>query len=108
MADAIEHLRNLERTVADLIRLLVPHDFELLVDLIFTASGWRRIGVVGKTQKTIDIALELPSTGERAFVQVKSKTKQSELDQYLLLFEEMDDYGRMFLHITRLELRLNV
>jgi hypothetical protein len=42
----------------------------MLVDLVFANSGWRRIGRVGKTQKTVDIELMLPTTGERAFVQV--------------------------------------
>ncbi len=34
-------------------RLLEPQDFELLVDLVFSTSGWRRVGVVGGTQKTL-------------------------------------------------------
>lgn len=33
-----------------LMQLLTWQDFELLVDLVFSASGWRRTGVVGKTQ----------------------------------------------------------
>jgi hypothetical protein len=53
------------------MKLLGPRDFETLVDLVFSTSGWRRQGVVGKTQKTLDLDLILPSTGERAFVQVK-------------------------------------
>ena len=36
-------------SVLGLMRLLEPRDFELLVDLVFTSSGWRRVGVVGKT-----------------------------------------------------------
>jgi hypothetical protein len=66
-----------------LMKLLLPRDFELLVDLVFTTSGWRRLGVVGKTQKTIDLVLMLPSTGERAFVQVKSHTTSAELAEYV-------------------------
>jgi hypothetical protein len=70
-------------TIKTLIQLLTWQDFELLVDLVFAQSGWRRIGEVGGLQKTVDLQLELPSTGETAFVQVKSKTDQAQLDSYL-------------------------
>jgi hypothetical protein len=66
-----------------LMKLLGWRDFELLVDLVFTSSGWRRVGIVGKTQKTLDLDLILPSTGERAFVQVKSTTTLAELAEYV-------------------------
>ena len=78
------------------MRLLGPRDFETLVDLVFATSGWRRQGVVGKTQKTLDLALVLPSTGDRAFVQVKSKTKSTELADYIKKLDEMGHYDKMF------------
>ena len=53
------------------------------VDLVFANSGWRRLGQVGKTQKTVDIELMLPTTGERAFVQVKSSASKQDLTQYV-------------------------
>ena len=65
-----------------LVRRLGPKDFEVLVELIFGASGWRRIDATGGTRKLLDLDLELPSTGERAFVQVKAKTNQAEFDAY--------------------------
>lgn len=71
------------KAVEKLISLLTPQDFELFVDLLFTSSGWRRISSLGGTQKTIDMELVLPLTNERAFVQVKSKTDQQELDEYI-------------------------
>jgi hypothetical protein len=80
----------------DLMRLLGPRDFETLVDLVFTSSGWRRLGVVGKTQKTLDLDLTLPSTGERAFVQIKSKTSSAELAEYVARLEEQGPYDRLF------------
>lgn len=85
----------MKQSVLELMTLLVPQDFELLVDLVFTTSGWRRVGILGKTQKTIDLDLILPSTGERAFVQIKSKTTSAELAEYV---ERIDDgpYDRMF------------
>ncbi len=35
--------------IENLIGLLTWQDFELLVDLIFANSGWRRLGALGKT-----------------------------------------------------------
>jgi len=78
------------------MNLLRDRDFELLVELVFSHSGWRRLGIVGKTQKTIDIDLELPSTGERAFVQVKSDTTSAQLAEYINRLEEAGPYDRMF------------
>lgn len=82
-------------SIVSLMQELQPNDFEILVDLVFSQSGWRRLGAVGKTQKTVDMEVELPSTGERAFIQVKSHTKQWELDEYIKRFEERGD-DRMF------------
>lgn len=65
-----------------MMRLLTWQDFELLVDLVFSASGWRRVGAVGRTQKTVDLELLLPSTGERAFVQVKALATPAAFDDY--------------------------
>lgn len=92
---AIANLGKIEASVRELLTLLEPRDFELLVDLVFSASGWRRLGVVGKTQKTLDLDLVLPSTGERAFVQVKSKTSSAELAEYVKAMEGTA-YDRMF------------
>jgi hypothetical protein len=84
----------LESTV-DLMNLLTWRDFELLVELVFSQSGWRRVSASGGTQKTIDIELVLPTTGETAFVQVKSRTNQAQFDDYMARFDERGD-GRMF------------
>lgn len=72
----------LSDALVKVIQRLTWQDFELLVDLVFSASGWRRTGAVGGAQKTVDIELELPSTGERAFVQVKSATTAVEFAGY--------------------------
>jgi hypothetical protein len=93
---AIAAVADVTRSVIDLMRLLVPNDFELLVDLVFSTSGWRRLGVVGKTQKTLDLDLTLPTTGEKAFVQVKSKTSSAELAEYVAKIEDHGEYTRMF------------
>jgi hypothetical protein len=93
---AIAAMEVMRTSALELMRLLGPRDFETLVDLVFTSSGWRRLGVVGKTQKTLDLDLMLPSTGERAFVQVKSKTSSAELSEYVGQLEEHGPYDRMF------------
>jgi hypothetical protein len=64
-------------TLVPLIRGLHWKDFELLVELVMTQGGWRRVSATGGTQHTTDLDLELPLTGERAIVQVKSKLEQS-------------------------------
>lgn len=92
---AIAAVAETKRAVVPLLRLLDPKDFELLVDLVFSSSGWRRLGAVGKTQKTLDLDLVLPSTGERAFVQVKSKTSSAELGEYVKAFNA-EHHDRMF------------
>jgi len=93
---AITALQEMRGSVLAMMRLLVPPDFEMLVDIVFSSSGWRRQGIVGKTQKTLDIDLMLPSTGERAFVQIKSKTNQAELESYAARLDELGPYNRMF------------
>ncbi len=92
---ANEALREMIEAVVGMLRLLTWHDFETLVGLVFSVSGWRRQGDVGGPQKTIDIEITLPTTGERAFVQVKSSTDQAELDKYVAQFETLS-YDRMF------------
>ena len=82
--------------ILPMMQLLTWQDFELLVDLIFSNSGWRRIGQVGKTQKTVDLELMLPTTGERAFVQVKSSAGKRQLADYLSRLEESALYDKMF------------
>jgi hypothetical protein len=95
--ETAESLLNKLREVGlNLIRLLQPADFELLVDLLFTQSGWRRIGIVGGTQKTLDLDIVLPSTGERAMVQVKSHTTSAELRTYIEALTPDGPHQRLF------------
>jgi hypothetical protein len=86
----------MKAAVLDLMKLLEPWDLQTLVDLVFSTSGWRRQGPSGKTHKTLDMDLILPSTGERVFVQVKSKTNSAELAEYVAKLHELDFYQRMF------------
>jgi hypothetical protein len=93
---AVAALAAMKVSARELMQLLGPRDFETLVDLVFSTSGWRRQGIVGKTQKTLDLDLALPSTGERAFVQVKSRTTSTELAEYVGKLEDHGPYDRMF------------
>lgn len=93
-AEEAEHL--LTAAIVGLMRLLTWQDFELLVDLVFSTSGWRRVSIVGRTQKTVDLELLLPTTGERAFVQVKSQATAASLHEYNERFAEATVYDKMF------------
>lgn len=82
--------------IKNLCQLLTWQDFELLVDLVFSTSGWRRTSIVGKTQKTLDLELESPTTGEKAFVQIKSHADAHAFSEYEKRFRETSAYERMF------------
>ena len=94
--EAIAAERALIAATEKLIPLLNWKDFELLVDLVFSASGWRRIGALGGTQKTADLELILPSTEERALVQIKSQATDKTLSTYISKFQQFLLYDRMF------------
>ncbi len=94
--EAAQAENQMVQKIIPLMRLLTWQDFELLVDLVFSNSGWRRIGQVGKTQKTVDIELMLPTTGERAFVQIKSSAGKQDLADYLDRLKTSEAYDKMF------------
>ena len=79
----------------DMVRGLHWADFETLADLIFARSGWQWSTPVGERVADIDILMEQPTTGETAFVQVKSKARQAVLDDYLARFRA-SGYDRFF------------
>ncbi|TNC72041.1 restriction endonuclease [Rubellimicrobium roseum] len=84
------------RAQIDLITLLTWQDFETLVELVFSGSGWRRTSTTGGAQKTVDLELVLPSTGDRAFVQVKSRATAKTFQDYVDRLAGMPDISRMF------------
>ena len=49
-----------------------------------------------KDAEDLDLDLALPSIGERAFVQVKSRTTSAELADYIRRLDELGPYDRMF------------
>ena len=82
-------------------------DFETLTDLIFARSGWQRSTRVGENLTDFDILMEQPTTGEIAFVQVKSEAGQATVDDYLGQFHR-SDYDRFFFvcHMAQGKLKL--
>ncbi len=95
-AAAIDAENALVKGLIELMRLLTWQDFELLVDLAFTNSGWRRVSVVGRSQQTVDLELVLPTTEERAFVQIKSEASNDNLERYVHELRGSSAYDRMF------------
>lgn len=77
-----------EVAVLKLVRRLHPKDFELLVDLVLSRSGWVRIQKFGGQVEGLDIEAENPALGEIAFVQIKSKAGQATLNRYVELFAD--------------------
>lgn len=93
---AKKSVAQLEGHIEDLISGLWWHDFELLIDLIFSRSGWQRISVLGKTEKDIDLDIFSPTTQKRAFVQVKSKTTASQIEDYYNTYRQYSQYDEMY------------
>ena len=79
-----------------MIRQLDWRDFETLVDLIFARGGWQRSSVLGKDQADVDLILTQPTIGETAWVQIKSKASQAELNDYLGRFRRDGSCDRFF------------
>ncbi len=87
---------NLKNKLTFLIQNLQWKDFETLVDLIFRQAGWQRVGDTGKTQKTLDLELFAPVTGERAIVQIKAQSFLQQFLSYQEKFATMNDYDKFF------------
>lgn len=84
------------RAMTRLVARLGPRDFELLVDLILSRSGWTRIARLGGVVEGIDIEVENPAIDEIAFVQVKARAGRPVLDDYVARFaERRERYARM-------------
>jgi hypothetical protein len=70
-------------------------DFETLADVMLARSGWLRTSTLGGTQTDIDVEMEHPILQEKAFVQVKSRSRQIELDDYVSRFQR-SSYDRLY------------
>lgn len=93
---SIECLKDLCSSLIPLIKNLTWKDFELFVDLVFTNAGWQRISVLGKTEKTIDLDLRSPVTGDRVMVQIKAASDKNEFETYSQEFSRSRDFVRFF------------
>ena len=91
-----EAMFNLKSKLTFLIQNLQWKDFETLVDLIFRQAGWQRVGDKGKTQKTLDLELFAPVTGERGIVQIKAQSDLPQFLDYQDQFATMNDYDKFF------------
>lgn len=107
-AEASKLQDQLEAIAVPMILGLDWREFETLVDLTFSRGGWRRTSLLGENMPDVDLLLEQPVTGERAWLQVKTGTNQSELDDYLDRFERDGSCERFFFvcHDARGTLRL--
>ncbi|KAF0151543.1 MAG: hypothetical protein FD143_1842 [Ignavibacteria bacterium] len=94
--EAESALSNLKDKIKPLVQSLSWKDFEILVELIFSASGWQRISATGKTEKHIDIEAISPVNNKRAFVQVKSQSNFKEFENYKNRFLKMKQYDEMY------------
>lgn len=94
--EAVEVRTTMLELTARMIARLHWAEFETMVDLIFARSGWQRISRVGGTQKDVDLVLQQPTTGETAWVQVKSRARQAVLDDYVNRFRENGSQDRLF------------
>jgi len=71
-------------------------DFEALVELIFTASGWRRLARRGSAQQDTDRVLEDLTSGETAAVQVTPRADRAVLAACVERFETAGVCDRLF------------
>jgi hypothetical protein len=86
----------LQDRIETIIRDLHWKDFEILVDLIFRQAGWQRTGILGETLKILDLDLVSPITRERYGVQIKSRAKRNDFEDYQAHLGDMKGYTRFF------------
>ncbi len=85
--------KELKSRVVAGIKLLHPKDFEILVDLVFSQAGWRRVSVLGETMKFFDLVLEEPITNDRYGVQIKAETSRKGFEDYAERFTK-GEFGK--------------
>jgi len=90
-----EQRASLAQHLTDAIKELHWKDFETLVDLVFRATGWVRVSVLGQQAKAYDLELREPITGDRYVVQVKSRAALSDLLATTTNFSP-EDFRRIF------------
>jgi hypothetical protein len=86
---------NLYKAVESGLGKLHWKDFETLVDLLFRATGWKRISVLGETMKYSDLELEDSINKELYQVQIKSKATIKDFEYYSSNFDK-ENYRKLF------------
>jgi len=99
--------RELIQRVSEAISLLHWKDFETLVDLVFRASGWQRISMLGQTQKGSDLDLQDVITKKRYQVQVKISANRADLEESLESFND-ELYERFYFVVQEAKSSLRV
>jgi hypothetical protein len=94
--EAFAARRRMQDSLIPLIQNLTWGDFEILVDLVFVQSGWRRVNVRGKTEKSWDLDIIAPVTGEQAVVQIKARSNSKEVRGYINEFRRLKTHKRLF------------
>jgi len=99
----VQNAKSAQQALVDRIEAVIHNlhwrDFEVLVDLLFRQAGWRRISELGGTQKTLDLILDSPITGERYGVQVKSQADAALLNSYETQVADMQGFTRFYLAV---------
>jgi hypothetical protein len=80
--EIIKNKENLSKSILKAITELHWKDCEILTDLIFRQSGWRRISLNGENMKSIDLELIDPITKELFQVQVKASAGKKDFLEY--------------------------
>lgn len=96
LVEARELRASLDDVASRMIAALDWRDFEIMVELIFTRGGWQRQSALGDGEVDIDLLLDQPTTGETAWVQVKSSAGQAVLDDYLARFRRDGSAQRFY------------
>ena len=93
--------KQIPNLVIPVIQMLNDHDFEILVDMLLTKSGWLRIGELGGTVKAIDMEYLIPVENKQVFVQVKSVISDRVCKEALkLLSDELADKPNIICYLA--------
>lgn len=87
---------NLSKALIPVIQNLDDRDLETLTDQIFRQGGWSRIGVLGGTEKDIDLDLISAFSNERIAVQIKSRANKKIYEDYKKKFSAMTNYAKFY------------
>jgi hypothetical protein len=97
LAKAVQSKLEIEQSIIPLVQLLTPSDFELLIELIFSNSGWIKTSKTGGNQRTTDLDLYNPITNQQIWVQVKSSTNAAQFSEYVEKhYAERSNYETMY------------